>query len=254
MICLVDKDIIDPRCLSNADTPTFQRLILSSTVQSQNIVLNFLQGQHRYTWLITRWFATQLQQRNALQEELSMHIYGARETEISRNELVKIEDQLEEECVWLVSFYDQRIYIHSLSILLFYLTTIFSEIINNSSYADIIKFELSQNTQDIQKPDNVTDLLSHILRVLAPLPENQWSSTLTALANSYAHAHGDIRHILQSPSKLRFLIKLFGYSYFENASSILSPGFFNKLYRVNASVSLHILPTLCLLILKYINH
>jgi hypothetical protein len=116
MICLIDKDIINPRCLSNTNTPTFQHLVFSSKVQSKDIVLNFLQGQHRYTWLITRWFAAQLRQRNGLEEKLTVCILNQHEKVITQDQLAKVEDQLKEECVWLVSFYDQRMHVNSLSI------------------------------------------------------------------------------------------------------------------------------------------
>jgi hypothetical protein len=108
--------------------------------------------------------------------------------------------------------------------------------LEKSQHAEIIKFELSENKKDIQKSDDPATILAHIIRTLQRLPEEKWQTTMDALASSYANTHQDIRRIVESKTKVKLLVRLFSYPYFQESVSVLSPAFFNKLYRVNAAV------------------
>jgi hypothetical protein len=110
------------------------------------------------------------------------------------------------------------------------------EKINNSSYAQIIKLELSANKQSIQKPDSASTILTHIIRSLQRLPKKDWNETINAVTSSYANTRPVIRCVVESKMKVKLLVQLFEYQYFEESAAIISPGFFKKLYRVTSSV------------------
>jgi hypothetical protein len=111
------------------------------------------------------------------------------------------------------------------------------ELISQSSYPQILKLELSANKKDIQKPDSASTVLTHIIHSIRQLPEHEWKDTVNAVSASYSCSHPSIRCLVESPSKVKLLVDLFGYRYFEESASILSPSFFKKLYRVSSSVS-----------------
>jgi hypothetical protein len=112
MNCIVKRGNLDPECLSGATASDFKWIQFSADNSMGDINLDFVTGQHRYTWLITRRFNDALSQRNKLKKQLAaLHADDHRYQRLQGN-LQAVEKDLED-CVWLVSFYDKGIHLNS---------------------------------------------------------------------------------------------------------------------------------------------
>jgi hypothetical protein len=101
MICLVDKKTIDQSSLSDSNAVNFKTLRFSEEWNEEDVTLQFLAGQHRYTWLVMCKFKELFE----LRQQLRMQLRSGNGSDVVKAKLKKLEEKLKE-CRWLVSFYD----------------------------------------------------------------------------------------------------------------------------------------------------
>lgn len=102
MICLVDRKTIDTNSLSDGHVLEFEKLRFAQDWDEKDVEMEFLAGQHRYTWLVTCKFKDFLEHRKHLKAQLK----SKGNDDVVMNRLAWVEKKLEE-CHWLVSFYDK---------------------------------------------------------------------------------------------------------------------------------------------------
>lgn len=127
MIAVIDSSAVATETLSqDRKAIDYQELQFRPGVDTAEVELDILSGQHRYHWLLTKSFAGKLNERNKCQRTLNSQGLSDAKRAKATGELESIQKALED-CVWLVRFYDKGVFCQ-LHCALNFLLTMFRQI------------------------------------------------------------------------------------------------------------------------------
>jgi hypothetical protein len=109
--------------------------------------------------------------------------------------------------------------------------------INNGQYSELAKLDLSSNTRELQKPDDTPSVVKNIIRRLMQTPEERRPRAMEEFSISYANSNQELRRIVENPSKVKFMMRLFQNPHFESTVGDICTKWFDQMYLVTWSVS-----------------
>ena len=112
-----------------------------------------------------------------------------------------------------------------------------AEKIESGEYSELAKLEMSSNTRELQKPDNTPSLVKNIISNLLQTPEERQSKAMKEFSVSYANSNQELRRIVENPSKVKFLMRLFQNPHFEATVGDVCTKWFDQMYLVTWSLS-----------------
>jgi hypothetical protein len=120
MVAVVDSSEVATETLSkDMQALDFQELQFKAGVDTAQVELDILSGQHRYHWLLTKSFAGKLNDRNKCQTTLNSKEISSAKHAKATEDLAQIEKSLED-CVWLVQFFDKGVFARCVACWVFY--------------------------------------------------------------------------------------------------------------------------------------
>jgi hypothetical protein len=105
----------------------------------------------------------------------------------------------------------------------------------------VIQYDLAANQKEVQKADDLDTILIHVVCKLKKQPFDEWDDMLEYMNITQSNTRGELKWMLNMPSKKRFFVGLFSYQYFELASKSLDPHYFDCMSKTFWSVSFNIL-------------
>jgi hypothetical protein len=109
--------------------------------------------------------------------------------------------------------------------------------INKAQHSELLKFQLSTNIKEVQKADDTASLIRNIMGCLLRTEVQKRPSVMKMFSIAYANSNQELRRIVENPSKVKFLLRLFRNPHFETSLGILSPKWFASMYIVTWRVS-----------------